>query len=64
MKQPMRRKIIQISSVEHPVGNVVVLYALTDDGNVYCMYGNSETWNKLPAIPQDGIESFDLNIEE
>jgi len=45
MKQPQRRKIIQISSYEDGID------VLCDDGSVWVMTNGG--WNKLPDIPQD-----------
>ena len=41
------RKVVQIAV------NGTSFIALCDDGTAWALYGNPETWHKLPRIPQD-----------
>ena len=41
------RKVVQIAI------NGTSFIALCDDGTAWALYGNPETWRKLPPIPQD-----------
>lgn len=44
------RKIIQISARDK------VITALCEDGSVWYYSGNTQSWTRLPDIPQDEVE--------
>jgi hypothetical protein len=52
------RKIVQITSVEHPAGRMgPLLYALCDDGTVWFCYPEQKTlWSRVRSITDNSGE--------